>query len=589
MTRAPEPFQTARLLVSSRRLVTIFFLLAFSVVASPCAWSQTQADAIPTETVTNDVIGSTYVPVDNWIYPALDRLQALGYLNTAFLGLRPWTQASILAMLDETTSQFEPKSLDSDKEALEIYLAVQKELRPSPNDDSSLLHPHIVPDSIYVRTLGIGGTPLRDSFHLGQTIAYDYGRPYQEGFNAVQGFSARSEAGRFSLYFRGEYQHAPDAPGYSANLAETLSAIDLVPFATNPVQATIPQGPIATQNDFRILEANLSYRIANHEISFGKSDHWLSPAQGGSFSGSNNAENIYAFQIDRTEPLYIPYLSALTGPFRYEFFVGSLKGHTDPNDPWIHVEKISFKPTANLEFGFSRSAIWGGKGHTPITIHTFLKSFFSFQNVPLDEKLSRDDPGARFSCFDFSYRLPFLRDWLTLYSDSLVHDDVSPIDAPSRASWRPGLYLSHVPGIAKLDLRAEAVSTDPPITNSDGGGFMYWEVMQRQGYTNNGQMFGDWIGREGKGGQGWIAYHLSANEWIQVGLRNQKVAKDFVPGGTTLNDLNVQVVKRIRKDLEINGNFTYERWKAPVYLPGQQTVTATTIQLTWFPGRKVSF
>jgi len=583
MTRAPEPFQTARLLVSSRRLVTIFFLLAFSVVASPCAWSQTQADAIPTETVTNDVIGSTYVPVDNWIYPALDRLQALGYLNTAFLGLRPWTQASILAMLDETTSQFEPKSLDSDKEALEIYLAVQKELRPSPNDDSSLLHPHIVPDSIYVRTLGIGGTPLRDSFHLGQTIAYDYGRPYQEGFNAVQGFSARSEAGRFSLYFRGEYQHAPDAPGYSANLAETLSAIDLVPFATNPVQATIPQGPIATQNDFRILEANLSYRIANHEISFGKSDHWLSPAQGGSFSGSNNAENIYAFQIDRTEPLYIPYLSALTGPFRYEFFVGSLKGHTDPNDPWIHVEKISFKPTANLEFGFSRSAIWGGKGHTPITIHTFLKSFFSFQNVPLDEKLSRDDPGARFSCFDFSYRLPFLRDWLTLYSDSLVHDDVSPLSAPRHAGIRPGLYLARFPKLPRLDLRVEAASSDPDTGRSSGGGFLYTEYIQTQGYTNKGFIMGDVIGRESKGGQAWLTYHLSPSEQVQLSYRNAKAPLDFIPGGTTQNIFQVSAVKRIHKDFEVRGLLQYERWQAPIYKSGGQNDIATWVQVTWFP------
>lgn len=47
--------------------------------------------------------------------------------------------------------------------------------------------------------------------------------------------------------------------------------------------------------------------------------------------------------------------------------------------------------------------------------------------------------------------------------------------------------------------------------------------------------------------------------------------------------------KRIGKDFEINGTFAYEHWKAPVYLPGQQTVTTTTIQLTWFPGRKVSF
>jgi hypothetical protein len=74
-----------------------------------------------------------------------------------------------------------------------------------------------------------------------------------------------------------------------------------------------------------------------------------------------------------------------------------------------------------------------------------------------------------------------------------------------------------------------------------------------------------------------------------VGLRNQKTAKDFIPGGTTLNDINFQVVKRIGKDLEVNGNFGYERWKAPIYLSGRQTVTTTTIQLTWFPNRRVDF
>ena len=205
-------------------------------------------------------------------------------------------------------------------------------------------------------------------------------------------------------------------------------------------------------------------------------------------------------------------------------------------------------------------------------------------------------PGARFGAFDFTYRLPFVRKWLTLYCDSEVHDDVSPIDAPRRASWRPGLYLSHVPGVAKLDIRVEGASTDPPVSRSVGGQFMYYEAIQRQGYTNKGQLFGDWIGREDKGGQGWITYHLSGNEWVQVGVRNQKAAKDFIeasPGGTqygtTLNDINFQVVKRIGKEFEVNGNFTYERYKAPIYLTGVQTVTNTTIQLTWFPQRKISF
>ncbi len=129
-----------------------------------------------------------------------------------------------------------------------------------------------------------------------------------------------------------------------------------------------------------------------------------------------------------------------------------------------------------------------------------------------------------------------------------------------------------MPGIPKLDVRVEAASTDPPVSRSNGGHFMYYEGIQRQGYTNNGQLFGDWIGREDKGGQGWITYHLSGNEWIQVGHAQSKSREGLfeipgVPGtattsgvpaveyGTTLNDINFQVVKRVGKDFEINGNF----------------------------------
>ncbi len=367
-----------------------------------------------------------------------------------------------------------------DDEAYEIYLAVRKELNTGTHSFGDLLHPRNNFESAYTRLGGIAGTPLRDSFHLGLTIVNDYGRPYQEGFNPIAGFSTRSEAGRFALYFRGEYQHVPGAPGYSQSLSNLLSTIDSVPIATYPNQSIIPSGPIAPVNDFRIVEANLSYLLLNHEFSIGKSDHWMGPAKGGSFAWSNNAENIYAFQIDRVEPLYVPLLSRLTGPFRYQFFVGSLKGHVDPRDPWIHVEKISFKPTVNLEMGFERATIWGGEGHVPITIHSFLKSFFSFQNVPASEKFSRNDPGARFGTFDFSYRLPFVRKWLTLCSDSLVHDDVSPPSAPRRAGIRPGIYLSHFPGLAPLDFRVEAASTDPPTSRSNGGQFLYTEEIQKR-------------------------------------------------------------------------------------------------------------
>ena len=552
-----------------------------------------------------DAAGSPYIPVDSWVYPAVLRLYSLGYLDTVYLNLRPWTRLSVRHMLDETEDRLEDADECSNvTEAQGIYDALNREMRNDSTDACPTKKGSAHIESVYSLMRGISGTPLRDSYHLGSTIVNDYGRPYEGGFNNYSGASGYSSAGRFLLYVRGEFQGAPSAAGYSTALGQTLASIDRTTDYFNPtcwqsgtsctpmpvnLLTTIPVGPLATTTHVRLLEAYVSAKYLNHVISFGKQDDWLGPGLGGGMAYSNNAENIYSFRINRIEPLTIQYLSSLTGPFRYEFLVGPLKGHLFPRDPWVHLEKISFRPTQDLEFGFERTVIWGGKGHAPVNLKSFIRSFFSLASPIASVKNSPQDPGARFAAFDFSYRLPFARRWLTLYSDSEVHDDVSPIDAPRRASWRPGIYLSHVPGVPKLDVRVEAASTDPPITNSNGGGFMYIEAVQKQGYTNNGQMFGDWIGREGKGGQGWITYHLSGNEWIQVGARNQKVEKDFIPGGTTLNDLTFQVVKRIHKDLEINGSFAFEHWKAPIYLQGQQTVTTTTIQLTWFPGRKVSF
>lgn len=562
--------------------------------------AQASSSAAPTSVCEPAVLGSPYVPVDSWVYPAMLRLYGLGFVDHVFLGMRPWTRASMAHMLEQTNAKLQDADDSPAKdEAQEIYDAVSYELRADVSGPCMAHEGGTRLESVYSVMRGISGTPLRDSFHLGSTIINDYGRPYENGFNNYSGVSGYATAGRFTLYARGEFQGAPSAAGYSQSLAQTLSGIDNVPFI-NPLtglpynQATIPMGPIGSTTTGRIMEAYVSAHVIGHEVSFGKQDAWLGPGMGGSMAYSNNAEDFYSFRINRVEPLHIPLLSALTGPFRYDFFVGSLKGHTYPNDPWMHAEKVSFRPTENLEFGFERSVIWGGKGHVPITLHSFLKSFFSFQNVTPAEKFSRNDPGARFGSFDFSYRLPFVRNWLTLYSDGEVHDDVSPIDAPRRAGWRPGLYLSHVPGVPKLDARIETVWTDPPISTSNNGDFMYVETVQKQGYTNKGQLMGDWIGREDKGGQAWLTYHLSGNEWIQVSARNQKAAKDFLHNGalqygSTINDLKFQAVKRIGKDFEVNGSFAVEKYKEPIYLPGEQTVTTTNIQLTWYPGRKVSF
>jgi hypothetical protein len=298
---------------------------------------------------------------------------------------------------------------------------------------------------------------------------------------------------------------------------------------------------------------------------------------------SNNAENIYSFRINRIEPMYIPLLSRLIGLVRYDFFVGSLKGHNFPNDPWVHVEKASFKPLPDLEFGFERTVIWGGEGHAPVTVRTFLRSFFSPAGVSPAVKMSREDPGARFSTFDFSWRIPWKDHLVTVYTDSLVHDNVFSISNPGRAGFRPGLYLARLPLTPKTDLRIEASYTDPADPGSHNGNFLYEEFIQKQGYTNKGQILGDWVGREGKGGQAWLTYHRRPDESFQLEYRNAKAATDFIPGGTTQHSLAGNVMLRLRSDIELRVSAEGQLWRAPLVATGTQKTFLGTVQLQYFP------
>ncbi len=555
----------------------IFIATAIAALPSPFLGQETNVLPAAVQRVflapeSNSDRGSIMVPVDSWIYPAFDRLFSLGYADTAYLGMRPWTRLSCLHILEETYPRIEAAPKNS--QAWPIFVALAEEFGFEASEPAI----RAALDDIYTRPMGIAGRPINDSYHFGQTLINDFGRPYQQGFNAVNGFQASAAAHRLTLDVRGEYQHAPGRAAYPASVQALIAQVDSTP--------ELPPEPVSSINRFHLINANLSLNVFQNEFSVGKVEDEWGPAKTGGMAISNNADPIYAFRINRVEPIRIPLLSSLVGPFRYEALFGDLKGHRYPNAPWIHAQKFSFKPTRNLEFGFSRVVVFAGEGHVPLTFGSFWHSFTSFSNVSAAEKFSRNDPGARHSSFDFTWRLPWLENWLTLYSDSIVHDDVSPISAPRRAAIAPGIYLSHFPRLAHIDFRAEAVSTDPPAS-SQGGQFLYYEVIYRDVYLNSGNLFGSWMGREGKGGQAWITDWLSPRTFVQAGYRNAKVSKTFIPGGTTQNDFNVRAVLLLKDNLELNAFGQVELWTVPALAHGRQSDFTGSVQLTYYP--KVSW
>ena len=199
-------------------------------------------------------LGSPYIPLDSWMYPAIMRLYSLGFIDTVYLGMRPWTRGSVERMIEDSGARIEDSKdyvNSTTDEAEKLYDALRHELDKDMVGPCNVLRGKARVESAYTVMRGITGTPLRDSFHLGQSIVNDYGRPYANGFNSYSGASGYASAGRYVLYARGEFQAAPSSIGYSTDLARALSVnVDLIPFidpTTNlPYnQATIPRGPIA--------------------------------------------------------------------------------------------------------------------------------------------------------------------------------------------------------------------------------------------------------------------------------------------------------------------------------------------------------
>jgi hypothetical protein len=436
-------------------------------------------------------------------------------------------------------------------------------------------------ESIYTRFTGIAGKPLNDSFHFGQTIINDYGRPYQQGFNLVSGFTSHAEAGPLAFYVRGEYQHAPSASAYPLAIRQAIATMD-----ANPVQPAIP---FAAYDHFQLLDAYAALNIRNNQISFGRQSIWWGPGRGSALMFTDNALPMDMLRWTRVSPSKLPSLLGFLGPMRTEFFIGKLQGHHFPANPYISAQKVSFRPTENLELGFSKITVFAG-GNVPLTLRTFYKATFSVTSgsVRFNADAPGVDPGDRRAGFDFSYRLPRLRNWLTLYSDSLVDDDPSPLAAPRRAAFNPGIFLSHVPRLPKLDLRVEAVNTDTASGRSVGGKFIYWNAVYRDSHTNAGNIMGSWIGREGHGLQVSSTYWLSPRNTILVGYRKAWISRDFVPGGGDLDDISVRSELALRPDLFVKSALQVERWNLPLLAPHVQSNVTASLQITYRPSWRVN-
>ena len=539
-------------------------------------------------------MGSPYVPLDSWVYPALERLTALGYVDRGIAGMRPWTRMECARQVSEAADHVvedEPGQDASQDAGARLYQELLAEFRHEVDLLSGGDNAEIRLESSYTRSTETAGKPLTDGYHFGQTITNDFGRPEEQGFNNVSGLSGWAEDGPFAVYIRSEYQHSPSAPALPLSARETISQFDIgiLSYLIPPPYPVPPDTPTASIDRARLLDTYVAMNVSDWQLSYGKQSLWWGPSEGGGMMLSDAADPLTMFRVNRVKPLSLGFL----GEVRSEFFIGQYSGYEfmytplglvgqygqslNPQ-PIVHGERFSWKPTRNFEFGLSRTTDYGGPGY-PLTLHSFLRSVFSTTITPVG---AANKPGSHRSGLDFSYRFPRLHG-LTFYADGFTeHDTFSPIAGPDVAAWLGGIYIPRLPKIPKMDFRAEGVETDPPIGGNVGHGFFYYDPTWISGFTNSGHLMGNWVGREGQGVQVWTTYWFTPRNKLQFEFRHLKVSREFMNGGTQA-DASVRGDFWVRSSFSVSAVVQYEAWTFPVIAPTRQSDVTSSVQLSFWP------
>jgi hypothetical protein len=311
---------------------------------------------------------------------------------------------------------------------------------------------------------------------------------------------------------------------------------------------------------------------------------------------TNNAPPLNnMFSIDRVSPFRLPWIFGYLGDIRLSAFIGQLAGQeflsttfsgtTGPTigeygrslhpQPYLSGGKISFKLTQNFEFGMSKTTIYGGPG-LPLTPKTFVDSTFGIH-------IHGDELGDGRTTADFAYRIPKLRDWLTFYGEAMSEDEPSPIPYMRQSIFQGGLYFAKIPRIPKIDLRLEGGSTSAVDYNVEPAGYFYWNAQYLNGYTNNGESVGSWLGRAAQGEAIRTNYWLSGKNKIGLELRHRKVDRQFLPQGGTQNDVAVNADIFSGPGFRFSGKVQYERWQIPILAVNRQSNVAASFEFGFWP------
>ncbi|MHC4777714.1 MAG: capsule assembly Wzi family protein [Planctomycetota bacterium] len=166
---------------------------------------------------------------------------------------------------------------------------------------------------------------------------------------------------------------------------------------------------------------------------------------------SHNAEPFPMIKITNPMPTLLPWIFSALGPIKTQFFFTRLDRRRAVREPYLAGMKVNFRPLPFLEFGMTRTAVFGGKDRPSIDWWGIIRG------TEDNPKPGQTDLSNQLAGFDLRLRIPLPIGGLAAYAEAYGEDEAG--NFPYKWSYLFGVHLAGILPQRNLWIRAEWAQT----------------------------------------------------------------------------------------------------------------------------------
>ena len=410
---------------------------------------------------------SANIPLDSWVYPALDKLSGFGLIDSALQGSRPYTRME--ATRQTLEAKRNAKRQDAPPVVFQLIRKLTTELHQQMVEIGAL---EGIPAGSYIKPLG--DWDIRYIYKDGKDSVY---APYDP-----QRSHSRIDASQYSLNYNNfgiEYEDNSNAQLIAESEARLGKRL-LVNLRPVLLYRDDPQS--GDHSTLDLLEGTAVLGLGPLEFSIGRQSLWWGQGRHGSLVLTNNADPLEMVRLTNPSPALLPWFFKYLGPFRFDLFLSELEESRVVPEPYFGGLRLEFKPLPWLSLGGCRTVMFGGDGRPSV-------DFSDFMTIIGGKNLSGDDDTSNsIAALDARLRIPAL--WgLELYGEMGGEDEGSGFI--SNKAYIGGAYLPQIEPSGRASLRVEYADLSHLDNNSP---VWYRHGIYQSGYTYRKKIMGHHVG-----------------------------------------------------------------------------------------------